>query len=77
VSTETEPPDRFVVEANKKVVGIAVRVKGGFKFFASDAEFQEAEARVFPRAKAMARRIADIARRRRTRDSDDAAVPLQ
>ena len=65
----TEKPrlvERFVVEANRKVVGIAVRVRGGFKFFASDAEFAEAEAKVFPRARAMAQRIAAIARRRDT-----------
>ncbi|TFI58010.1 hypothetical protein E2493_12510 [Sphingomonas parva] len=65
VNEEPQIPDRFVVEADKRVVGVAIRVPGGFKFFASDTAFQEAEARVFPRAKAMARRIADIARRRR------------
>lgn len=57
--------DRFVVEADKRVVGIAVRVAGGFKFFASDEDYFEVEARVFPRARAMAQRIAVIARRRR------------
>ena len=66
MTKEPEILDRFVVEADKRVVGIAVRVPGGFKFFASDTAFLEVEARIFPRAKVMARRIADIARRRRT-----------
>jgi hypothetical protein len=71
-------PSRFVVEADRRVVGVAVRVKGGFKFFASDVAYLEAEANVFPRAKAMARRIADITRRRReSPDGAGAAVRLQ
>ncbi len=54
--------DRFVVEADRKVVGVAVRVPGGFKFFSSDPAFRELEATTFPRAKAMARRISEMAR---------------
>ena len=57
--------DRFVVEADRKVVGVAVRVPGGFKFFSSDPDFSELEARTFPRARAMAQTIAEIARTRR------------
>ena len=52
------------MEADRHVVGIAIRVRGGFKFFASDHAFIEAEGAVFPRPSAMARRIAEIARRR-------------
>ena len=70
--------DRFVVEADKRVVGIAVRVAGGFQFFASDEDYFEVEARVFPRAKAMAQRIAEIARRRRdSAEPSSANHPLQ
>ena len=57
--------DRFVVEADRKVVGLAVRVPGGFKFFSSDPDFKEMEAETFPRARSMARRVAKIARARR------------
>jgi hypothetical protein len=53
--------DRFVVEADRKVVGLAVRVPGGFKFFSSDPAFRELEATTFPRARAMARRISEVA----------------
>jgi len=76
--TEHPPiPERFVVEADKRVVGVAVRVPGGFRFFASDSAFIEAEERVFPQAKAMARRIADIARRRSGEPDREAPGRLQ
>ena len=65
MTDQPETPDRFVVEADRRVVGIAVRVPGGFKFFASEADFSEAAGRIFPGAKARARVFADIARRRR------------
>ena len=67
MTQKTGLAERFVVEANRRVVGIAVRVRGGFKFFASDAAFIEAEGGIFPRARSMARRIADIARKRRAK----------
>lgn len=57
--------DRFVVGADRRVVGLAVRVPGGFKFFSSDPDFEEIEAETFPRARSMARRVAEIARARR------------
>lgn len=57
--------DRFVVEANRRTVGIAVRVRGGFRFFASDPDYRPLEATVFRKAKAMALRVAQLARVRR------------
>lgn len=57
--------DRFVVEADRRVVGLAVRVPGGFKFFSSDPDFSAIEANTFPQAKSMAKRVAEIARARR------------
>ena len=45
--------DSFVVEADRRVVGLAVRVPGGFKFFSSHPDFWELEAKKFPRARAV------------------------
>lgn len=57
--------DRFVVEADRRVVGVAVRVPGGFKFFSSDPAYFSLEGKLFARARAMAGRVAQITRRRR------------
>lgn len=57
--------DRFVVEADRNVVGLAVRVSGGFQFFSSDPGFKILEGRVFPKAKAVTRSVADLAREKR------------
>ena len=35
--------DSFVVEANRRVVGIAIRCRGGYKFHASEPEFRALE----------------------------------
>lgn len=53
--------DRFVVEADKKVVGIAIRVRGGFRFVSSDPDFQSIDRKVFPRARALASSVAELA----------------
>ena len=55
----------FVVEADRRVVGVAVRVPGGFKFFSSDPAFMSLDSHVFPRARSMAREVAEIARAQR------------
>jgi hypothetical protein len=52
---------RFAVEFDRSVVGVAVRVPGGFMFYSSDSDFDELEGRLFPRARAMSRRIAEVA----------------
>ena len=54
--------DRFVVEADRRVVGLAVRVPGGFRFFASDPEFTSLEAKTFKHARSVAQRAAQFAR---------------
>ena len=61
--------DRFVVEAERKVVGLGVRVPGGFRFFASDPDFASLEARIFKRARGLAQRVKQFARALRRRDS--------
>lgn len=67
--------DRFVVEADRRVVGVAVRGPGGFRFFSSDPAYQGLEGRVFPRARAVARSVARIRRLVRGRDGLAAATP--
>jgi len=59
--------DRFAVEADRKVVGIAIRVPGGFRFFSSDPDFHPMDRRIFPRARALARGVAEFARAHRAR----------
>ena len=54
--------DRFVVEADRKVVGIAVRSPGGFKFFTSDQAFGHLNGRTFARAGALISAVAKISR---------------
>jgi hypothetical protein len=56
---------RFAVEFGRRTVGIAVRVAGGFMFYASTDDFDELNGRVFPRARAIERELKKVARRRR------------
>ncbi len=58
--------DRFVVEADRRVVGIAIRVRGGFQFVCSDPAFRSLDSRVFRRARVLTSSVADLARTRRT-----------
>lgn len=48
---------RFAVEFDHRTVGIAVRVPGGFLFYASDSRFDEMDGRVFRRARAIQREL--------------------
>ena len=57
--------DHFVIQADKRVVGIAVRVPGGFRFFTSDPAFKSLEAHVFAKAKSIDRLVQDVADARR------------
>lgn len=57
---------RFAVEFDRRTVGIAVRVPGGFMFFASVDEFAELEGRLFRRARAIERQLKRVARSRRS-----------
>ena len=54
---------RFAVEFDRRTVGIAVRVPGGFMFYASDDDFGEIDGRLFPRARAIERRLQKIGKR--------------
>jgi hypothetical protein len=60
--------DHFVVEANKRTVGVAVRVPGGFRFFFSDPQFRSLDGQTFRRARTLTRKVAELARRRRDRE---------
>ena len=66
--------ERFVVAAGRKTVGVAVRVRGGYRFFCSDPDFQSIDSRVFPRARALASHVADFAKRLRT-ERNARAIP--
>ena len=56
---------RFAVEFDRRTVGIAVRVRGGFMFYASDRRFDRMDGQTFPRARAIERQLKRIADRRR------------
>jgi hypothetical protein len=58
---------RFAVEFDRRVVGIAVRVPGGFMFFASVDEFEQLDGKLFRRARAIARGLEKVASARRAR----------
>jgi len=59
---------RFAVEFDRRTVGVAVRVPGGFMFYASNDDFDEMDGRLFPRARAIERELRRIAKRQsRTR----------
>ena len=55
---------RFAVEFKRRTVGIAVRLAGGFVFYASDKDFAEIDGRTFARARAIERQLRKIAKRR-------------
>jgi hypothetical protein len=55
---------RFTVEFDRRTVGIAVRVPGGFMFYSSDDDFREMDGRLFPRARAIERQLNRTAKRR-------------
>jgi hypothetical protein len=48
---------RFSVEFDRSTVGIAVRVPGGFVFYASDPRFEAMDGRIFRRARAIEREL--------------------
>lgn len=54
--------DRFLVEFDRRAVGVALRVGGGFRFFASDPGFMPLEDRVFPRVRGLMRQVAQSGR---------------
>jgi len=54
-------PQRFAVEFDRRTVGIAVRVPGGFMFYASDSRFDGMDGKLFPRARAIERQLRRVA----------------
>jgi len=56
------PTQRFAVEFDRRTVGIAVRVAGGFMFFSSNDDFDGIDGRLFPRARALERELRKVAR---------------
>jgi hypothetical protein len=62
---ENELSDRFVIEADQRVVGVAVRDARGFSFFTSNPHFKPLEGKTFRRARALIRRVEEIAALRR------------
>lgn len=67
---------RFAVEFDRQVIGVAIRVAGGFVFFPSDPVFDALEGKVFSRVRAMSRRLAEVSgrqARKPLRPSDRAA----
>ncbi|WP_196232997.1 hypothetical protein [Sphingomonas segetis] len=53
--------DRFVIEADKGVVGVAVRAPGGFRFFTSNPHFKSLEGKIFRRARVLRSRVEELA----------------
>ena len=56
------PSQRFAVEFDRRTVGIAVRVPGGFMFFSSTEQFEPLDGRVFKRARSIERQLKKVAR---------------
>jgi hypothetical protein len=54
---------RFAVEFDRRTVGIAVRVPGGFMFYASDDRFNDMDGRLFARARAIERQLKRVTKR--------------
>ena len=68
---------RFAVEFDRRTVGIAVRVPGGFMFYASDSRFDAMDGQLFRRARAIERQLKRFAGRvPRTRRSSGFAPSL-
>lgn len=67
---------RFVVEFKRRTVGIAVRIAGGFVFYASDKDFEEIDGRTFARARAIERQLKKIAKRRKQERPQFQAGPV-
>ena len=55
---------RYAVEFDRRTVGIAVRVAGGFMFYASDKRFESLDGRLFPRARAIERELKKVSKGR-------------
>ena len=54
---------RFVAQFGRRTVGVAVRVPGGFMFYASDDDFDGMDGRIFTRARTLERELSKVATR--------------
>jgi len=66
---------RFAVEFDRRTVGIAVRVPGGFMFYSSSDDFEALDGRLFRRARAIERELRRVARRNRRRPAVPERLP--
>ena len=55
------PHQRFLVEFDRRTIGVAVRVPGGFMFFSSSDDFDELDGKLFHRARALERQLKKVA----------------
>jgi hypothetical protein len=60
---------RFAVEFDRRTIGIAVRVPGGFMFYASDDRFEDMDGRLFRRARAIERELKIVSKRARKNET--------
>ena len=67
---------RFVVQLDRRTVGIAVRVPGGLIFYASDDEFDEMDGRIFKLARAIERQLATVAAKQRQASRQLRQMPM-
>ncbi len=61
----------FAVEVDRRVVGMAIRVPGGFRFFSSDSRFFPFEGKIFRKGRSIGRRLAELARSRRPKRENE------
>jgi hypothetical protein len=59
---------RFAVEFKRRTVGVAVRLAGGFVFYASDKYFEEMDGRTFAKARAIESQLRKVAKRRKSKE---------
>ena len=59
---EIQMSNSFVIEVGRRVVGLAVRCRRGFQFFASDPAYRPLERQVFRRARSLAHAVAEFKR---------------
>jgi hypothetical protein len=69
------PSQRFAVEFDRRTVGIAVRVAGGFMFFSSSDRFDRLDGRLFRRARALERELKKVSKSQRRVPGADEALP--
>jgi hypothetical protein len=56
--------DAYVIEAQNRAAGLAVRDRRGFRFFAAEQPFFALDKRLFPSLRAIRHAVETIARRR-------------